>query len=69
MKTDKIDPDFDGHLEKPLASMTPREKLLYMSMQIALRYAIKTKVKKKGDKDSVKKRVVPEDEQSGSVCD
>ena len=42
----KIDPLFDGHLEKRLKDMTPEEKLLYLSRQIHLRNCIKKFVKK-----------------------
>jgi len=34
----QIDSDFDGHLEKPLSVMSPKEKLLYLSLQIKLRF-------------------------------
>jgi len=40
------DPLFDGHLEMDLTRMTPREKLLYLSMQIKLKRFIEAKVKK-----------------------
>jgi len=46
MNNPKIHPDFDGHLEKPLKDMTPKEKLLYLSMQIELRHFIKNNVKR-----------------------
>jgi hypothetical protein len=38
---------FDGHLEKPLSRMTPKEKLLYLSAQIELRHYIKNNVIRK----------------------
>jgi hypothetical protein len=42
-----VHPDFDGHLEKELKSMTPLEKLAYLSQQIALRHFLQTQVKRK----------------------
>lgn len=42
----KIDPDFDGHLEKELKDMTPEEKFLYLSMQIEFKHAVRTQVKR-----------------------
>ncbi|MCX7726057.1 MAG: hypothetical protein N2053_04330 [Chitinispirillaceae bacterium] len=47
MKNNKIDPLFDGHLEKRLKDMTPEEKLLYLSRQIHLKYCIKKYVREK----------------------
>ncbi len=48
MKSEKIHADFDGHLEKTLKDMSPKEKLLYLSQQIELRYFARHVVKKKG---------------------
>ena len=42
----KIHFDFDGHLEKPMSEMTPKEKLMYLSMQIKLRHEMKKRIKK-----------------------
>ena len=44
----KVQPDplFDGHLEKDVTKMNPKEKLLYLSMQIQLKRFIETKVTK-----------------------
>lgn len=39
----KIDPLFDGHIEKPLSRMTPREKLHYLWLQTEFRYIIKNR--------------------------
>jgi hypothetical protein len=39
--------DFDGHLEKPLNKMTPKEKLDYIWSQIELKNYIKNKIVKK----------------------
>ena len=36
-----IDPMFDGHLEKPLPKMTPKEKLDFIWMQIQFKHSIK----------------------------
>ncbi len=38
--------DFDGHLEKPLSEMTPKEKLIFLSAQIELKRYIDEHVKK-----------------------
>ncbi len=51
-KTKKnTDPKFDGHLEKDLVSMSPKEKLMYISMQIKLKHFIETNVKQVPKKD------------------
>lgn len=42
-KEKKIDPMFDGHLEKPLSKMTPREKIYYLWLQMEFRYAIRNR--------------------------
>jgi hypothetical protein len=42
----KTDPLFDGRLEKDITKMTPKEKLLYLSMQIELKRFIEAKVRK-----------------------
>jgi hypothetical protein len=42
----KPHPDFDGHLKKPLSEMTPKEKLLWISLNIKLYHDIKNRVKK-----------------------
>ncbi len=39
----KIDPMFDGHLEKPLSKMTPKEKLDYLWLQMVFKFAIKNR--------------------------
>ncbi|MGE5342324.1 MAG: hypothetical protein ACM3SY_12680 [Candidatus Omnitrophota bacterium] len=46
-KERKTDPLFDGHLEKEISQMTPKEKLLYLSRQIQLKRFVETKVRKK----------------------
>jgi hypothetical protein len=40
-----IDPMFDGHLEKPLSKMTPKEKLHYIWLQMVFNWNVK-KIKK-----------------------
>lgn len=50
-KSTETDPLFDGHLEKDVTKMSPKEKLLYLSLQIQFRHFIKTKVKKVPKKD------------------
>jgi len=42
----KIDPLFDGHLEKDLSEMNTKEKLMYLSYQIYIRDFIKKRVEK-----------------------
>ena len=42
----EIDPMFDGHIEKPLSEMTPKEKLDYLWLQTVFKWKVKTKVKK-----------------------
>jgi len=36
-------PDFDGHLEKPLSQMTPREKIDYLWLQMQFRWSIRNR--------------------------
>lgn len=36
-----IDPMFDGHLEKPLSKMTPKEKLHYIWIQMVFKWNLK----------------------------
>lgn len=36
-----IDPLFDGHPEKRLSEMTPREKLYYLWLQMEFKYSIR----------------------------
>jgi hypothetical protein len=42
----EIDPMFDGHIEKPLSQMTPKEKLDYLWLQTVFKWKVKTKVKR-----------------------
>ncbi|MBK9228924.1 MAG: hypothetical protein IPL67_18170 [Ignavibacteria bacterium] len=44
----EIDPMFDGHLEKPLSSMTPREKIDYLWLQMMFKWKIRNRVKLPG---------------------
>ena len=39
----EIDPIFDGHLEKPLSKMSPKEKLDYLWMQIMFKWQIRNR--------------------------
>ncbi|MCI0473225.1 MAG: hypothetical protein L0Y76_06560 [Ignavibacteria bacterium] len=50
-----IHPDFDGHLEKPLSKMTPKEKLDYLWMAIEFRDFVKKHAKfvEKLDKEKI----------------
>lgn len=45
----RIDPLFDGHLEKPLSKMTVREKLRYIWLQMEFKYAIRNRKIIKGN--------------------
>ena len=36
-----IDPMFDGHLEKPMSKMTPKEKIDYLWMQMKFKHDLK----------------------------
>ncbi len=40
----KIHPLFDGHLEKPLSKMEPKEKLQFLWKQIMFKHSIKNRV-------------------------
>ena len=42
----EIDPMFDGHIEKPLSQMTPKEKLDYLWLQTVFNWKVRTKVKR-----------------------
>ena len=42
----EIDPMFDGHIEKPLSQMTPKEKLDYLWLQTVFKWKVRTKVKR-----------------------
>ncbi len=42
----EIDPMFDGHLEKPLSKMTPKEKLDYLWLQTVFNWKVRTMVKR-----------------------
>jgi hypothetical protein len=46
-QTKKIDAMFDGHLEKPLSGMTPKEKIQYLWMQMEFKYSIRNRTVKK----------------------
>jgi len=39
------DPLFDGHLEKPLGKMTPREKLRYIWLQMLFQHKVRNSKK------------------------
>ncbi len=41
-----IHPDFDGHLERRLRDLSPKEKLLYLSQQMELMHFVRHKVKR-----------------------
>ncbi|MEO6694587.1 MAG: hypothetical protein ABIY50_07620 [Ignavibacteria bacterium] len=40
----EIDPMFDGHLEKPISNMTPKEKLDYLWLQTMFKWQIRNRV-------------------------
>ncbi len=39
----KIDPMFDGHLEKPMSSMNPREKIYLLWLHMKFKYDIRNR--------------------------
>jgi hypothetical protein len=39
----KTDPLYDGHIEKPLSKMTPREKIHYIWLQMEFMYKIRNR--------------------------
>ena len=39
----KVDPMFDGHPEKPLSKMSPREKIHYLWLQMEFKYLMKNR--------------------------
>jgi len=39
----RIDPLIDGHPEKPLPKMTPREKIHYLWLQMEFKHAIRNR--------------------------
>jgi hypothetical protein len=41
----EIDPMFDGHLEKPLSKMSPKEKLDYLWLQMMFKWQIRDRKK------------------------
>ena len=41
-----IHPDFDGHNEKSLKDLEPKEKLLYLSQMIELYHTARTRIKR-----------------------
>ena len=43
INSQKIDPLFDGHLEKPLSKMNPKEKLHYLWLQMEFKYSIRNR--------------------------
>jgi len=40
----EIDPMFDGHPEKPLSKMTPKEKLDYLWLQMVFKWQIRNRI-------------------------
>ncbi|MEO8666816.1 MAG: hypothetical protein ABI462_15095 [Ignavibacteria bacterium] len=40
----EIDEMFDGHIEKPLSGMTPKEKLDYLWLQMKFKWDIRNRV-------------------------
>jgi hypothetical protein len=37
----EVHTDFDGHLEKPMKKMNPRERIYYIWLQMLFRYNVK----------------------------
>ena len=52
---DAIDPQFDGHLEQPLASMTPGERLDWLWRMRQSRRWIRAKVRRENVDDHAKR--------------
>lgn len=46
MSRTDIHPDFDGHNEKSLKELEPKEKLLYLSQMIELHHTARTRIKR-----------------------
>lgn len=42
-KEKKVNTFFDGHLEKPLSKMTPREKIYFLWLQMEFHYAVRNR--------------------------
>ncbi len=53
----EIDPMFDGHIEKPLSKMTPKEKLDYLWLQIVFKWKVSTKVKRVNEEKENSKQI------------
>jgi len=47
-KAKKIDPMFDGHLEKPISKMSLRERIYYIWLCMKFKYDIRNRVVIKG---------------------
>jgi hypothetical protein len=43
IKNNYIDPLFDGHPEKTLRQMTPKEKLNYLWLQMEFKFAVRNR--------------------------
>jgi hypothetical protein len=54
-KSKKIDPMFDGHLEKPLSNMSPRDKIYLLWLQMKFKYDIRNR--KFIDKNTSNKKI------------
>jgi len=50
MRNEAVHPDFDGHNEIRLENLCPKEKLLYLSQQIELRFFARTMAKRTKEK-------------------
>ena len=46
MSRTDIHPDFDGHNEKSLKDLKPKEKLLYLSQMLELYHTARTRIKR-----------------------
>ena len=53
----EIDPMLDGHIEKPLSEMTPKEKLDYLWLQIVFKWKVSTKVKRVNEEKENSKQI------------
>mgnify|MGYP003619736615 CR=1 FL=1 len=54
----EIDPLFDGHIEKPLSEMTPKEKLDYLWLQTLFIWMVRTKVKRVDEEIEKKNSII-----------
>ncbi|MDZ4711158.1 MAG: hypothetical protein SGI89_02395 [bacterium] len=54
----EIDTMFDGHIEKPLSKMTPKEKLEYLWLQMEFKWWMRDMIKKENKSYSTDKILI-----------